>query len=178
MSGYQENPRKGLESNLVPLVSESATLRGIMNADQSLLTVRQAAERLGISVEATRARLSRGTLERVDGPDGTVYVRLHAEPRSDQSTDQSMMLQRADSEIAYLRERLAAADERDREQRRIIAALTARIPELPNAPPEASDSEAAVSDAEPRPGQTPPEPQTTPAKPRVPWWRRVFGQRS
>jgi hypothetical protein len=116
------------------LASGRDTLRSIVNADQSeRLTVRQASERLGISVEAVRARLSRGTLQRETGPDGTVYVVLHGPPRSDQSNDQTLLLQRADSEIAYLRQRLAEADERDREQRRIIAALTSRIPELPEA---------------------------------------------
>jgi hypothetical protein len=115
-----------------------------MDSDQSLLPVRQASERLGISVEAVRARLSRGTLERVDG---TVYVRLHDSPRSDQSTDQTLLLQRADSEIAYLRQRLAEADERDREQRRIIAGLVARVPELSSGASQ-SDESAPVSATE------------------------------
>ncbi len=51
-----------------------------MNDDRSpserLVTVPEAAELLGISPEAVRARLNRGTLQREKGDDGTTYVRL------------------------------------------------------------------------------------------------------
>jgi|SRR5215203_2241498 len=146
-----------------------------MDANQSLLTVRQAAERLDISVEAVRARLNRGTLERVDGDDGTVYVRLDAPTRSDQTDAQALIVKRLDSEVSYLRERLALADERDREQRRIIAALTSRIPELtaggkPEAPDDDLTGREAAHEGEPRPA-------TVGAQEGVqrPWWRKVFG---
>src|SRR4051812_34402520 len=45
-----------------------------------LLTVKDAATVLDISPEAVRARLKRGTLQRETGEDGTVYVRLDADP--------------------------------------------------------------------------------------------------
>ena len=44
-----------------------------------LFTVKDAGEILGISPEAVRARLKRGTLHRETGDDGTVYVRLDAD---------------------------------------------------------------------------------------------------
>lgn len=40
------------------------------------LTAQEAAEELGITVEAVRSRIKRGTLTKEKGPDGTVYVRL------------------------------------------------------------------------------------------------------
>src|SRR5215207_9041118 len=43
------------------------------------VTVPEAAEILGISPEAVRARLNRGTLKREKGGDGTAYVRLNAD---------------------------------------------------------------------------------------------------
>jgi len=45
-----------------------------------LFTVKEAGEILGISPEAVRARLKRGTLHRETGEDGTVLVRLYADP--------------------------------------------------------------------------------------------------
>jgi hypothetical protein len=77
-----------------------------------------------------------------------------------------------------LREQLVQAHERDRENRRIIAALTSRIPAIeaspdaPGSPETASDpvyretpfteEEASQEGAEPRSG--------------APWWRRMFGR--
>src|SRR5215217_6858310 len=52
------------------------------------LTVQEAAEALGITVEAVRARIKRGKLRREKGEDGTVYVWLdaaQAQPDSDQT---------------------------------------------------------------------------------------------
>ena len=56
--------------------------------------------------------------------------------------------------IAALREQLAQANERDRENRRIIAALTQRIPAI-EAPQEASE---APSEATPQPGRVESQP--------------------
>jgi hypothetical protein len=73
--------------------------------------------------------------------------------------------------IESLERQLEQANERDRENRRIIAALTQRIPAI-EAPPEAPESPETPS--EPYPSTAaPPEPET-PAEPR-PWWRRMFG---
>jgi hypothetical protein len=71
-------------------------------------------------------------------------------------TDQSEL-------VAVLREQLAAEREANRENRRIIIALTSRVPELEaseGAPPQ-PEREAAEEPA-PRPTG-------------VPWWRRILG---
>ena len=76
--------------------------------------------------------------------------------------------------IAALREQLAQANERDRENRRIIAALTSRIPaiEAPQEPRESSETGAEKPEtAQPRSDALAPE---RPVEGR-PWWRRVFG---
>jgi hypothetical protein len=56
--------------------------------------------------------------------------------------------------------------------RRIIAALTARIPAI-EAPQEARESPETPSGASPN-TQASPEPET-PTEAARPWWRRVFG---
>jgi excisionase family DNA binding protein len=83
-------------------------------------------------------------------------------------------------QVEDLRGRLDVADQRDREQRRIIAALTSRIPELPSAP---ASPEARESDVSPGPTRTYPEssagPQSSPqarqTEEQRPWWRRIIG---
>src|SRR5829696_8080042 len=54
------------------------------------VTVQEAAEALGITVEAVRARIKRGKLRREKGEGGTVYVWLDAaqtQPDKDQTSD-------------------------------------------------------------------------------------------
>lgn len=73
----------------------------------------------------------------------------------------------------YLRQQLDVRTEELRENRRLLAGLIERIPELeaptsPDRPPDVPES------AEPRPDRvgTPQEPETATQRP---WWRRMFG---
>jgi hypothetical protein len=141
------------------------------------LTLREASEVLGISVEAVRKRTMRGSLPSDIGPDGRRYVYLDAgedvggpSSESHQPEDSSLIAAK-DETIRVLREELERAGERDRENRRIIAALTQRIPEL-EAPQEAPESPESVEQGGDR-GHAPQE-QERPAT--RPWWRRVFGR--
>ncbi len=59
------------------------------------VTVREAADALGITVEAVRGRIKRGTLGHHKAPDGTVYVWIEGDqaatghqPDDNQTTDQ------------------------------------------------------------------------------------------
>ena len=81
------------------------------------------------------------------------------------------LLTAKDETIAALREQLAQANERDRENRRIIAALTARIPAI-----EASQEarETPVGSSEGSSGGDLPSQTEEPVEAR-PWWRRMFG---
>jgi hypothetical protein len=120
-----------------PTVASCPSMQ-LNDAKSQRVTVKQAADLLGATPEAVRARLFRGTLEREGGDRGIVHVRLHANQlrsRADQAGAQSplapYLLERMLDEIAHPRRRLYEADKRDRENRRIIAALTRGIPGLP-----------------------------------------------
>src|SRR4051794_4431420 len=98
------------------------------------LTVDQAATALGISTDAVRKRARRGTLEAEKGADGTVYVWVdggvpsgapsEASGAPDGSTPTQAHLDSMQDQIDSLRQQLDRAEERDRENRRIIAAIT------------------------------------------------------
>jgi predicted ArsR family transcriptional regulator len=136
------------------------------------VTVQEAARILGISEHAVRQRLYRGTLDSEKDPeDGGVFVLLDRDPgeshEGDSPRDTAEMVEMLLDQVRYLREQLNRADERDRENRRIVAALTQRIPEL-EAPAEPREAPQTIS--EPRPDtQGPPEEE------RRSWWRRFFG---
>src|SRR5918912_4150508 len=97
------------------------------------LTVAAAAERLGITKEAVRKRIHRGTLRSDRGSDGTVMVYV---PASEASSSTSTS---PDRELLYveMRERIAYLEgqvEEEREARRradtLLARLMDRVPEL------------------------------------------------
>jgi excisionase family DNA binding protein len=117
----------------------------------SKMSVDEAARVLGISTGTVRNRLARGTLESVK-ENGTVFVLLPVEmsrdvadtptdiPRDvddtpfDMSRDTEAVVAAKNETIRALKEQLDRAEERDRENRRIIAGLVQRIPELEPAP--------------------------------------------
>jgi excisionase family DNA binding protein len=149
---------------------------------QDRVTIQQAAERLGVKEDAIRKRIQRGTLRHEKTSEGRVFVWVDAAQDATQDTaqatsrdaSQDALLTAKDETIAALREQLAQANERDRENRRIIAALTQRIPAIEAPPDSAADAPGApetASDVGDR-GDMPPA-QERPAE--RPWWRRVFG---
>jgi hypothetical protein len=155
---------------------------GATGADRRRLTVPQAAEALGVTVDAVRGRIRRGKLE-AEHEAGAVYVWIDAPDEDDRrgpsatgqrpSDDQSKRIEDLREQVAYLRDQLEQANERDRENRRIIAALTSRIPAI-EAPQEASRE--AAETVEEAPERAEPQPDRVEAQEGVqrPWWRRVF----
>jgi DNA-binding transcriptional MerR regulator len=143
------------------------------------LTLREAAARLGVSESAIRKRVERGTLRSDKGPDGKRYVYLDtvADNMTDRVSDASgrdVLISEMQSHIEDLRNQLAAERQSSAELRRIVAALTSRIPELP----------AASSERPPEgPVTTTDKPESTSARSEEgaqegaqrPWWRRMFG---
>ncbi len=132
------------------------------------LTVAQAAAALGITEGAVRSRIKRGTLP-TTREGGTVFVLLgggtsqaNQAPSPDVPTDQvpPELVEALRDQIRDLREQLEQANERDRENRRIIAALTQRIPEIeaPREPSGATDAPRAPSEATEQPGRVEPQP--------------------
>src|SRR5215212_3464197 len=117
------------------------------------VTVQEAAEALGITVEAVRSRIKRGKLRREKGEGGTVYVWLDAaqtQPDKDQTSDwtrpdydqaadrsrpdkdqtgyrigaQADLVDSLLDQVAYMREQLAEEREARRRADTIIAQLT------------------------------------------------------
>jgi hypothetical protein len=138
-----------------------------MNADylphERFVTVNQAAELLGISVEAVRARMNRGTLPKEKAPDGTVYVRMDADqmrPDSDDANDHTVWdspaFQLMQDQIAFLRAELERKDH-------LLAAALERIPPAIEPAPELRESSETVSEVEAEEEE------------RRPWWKRLFG---
>ena len=146
------------------------------------LSVSEAADALGITVDAVRSRVKRDTIDYVrEG--GRVYVLLDTDesrPGQDQDTDQvgdhgtTAAEDRTDELIATLREQLQAERQAHAEARRIIAGLVERIPaiEAPQEPAEASET------VEEEPERAQPRPTTVESQEAVqrPWWRRMFGR--
>ena len=153
--------------------------------------VQEAARLLGISPEAVRSRLYRGTLDKETGTDGTVYVRLHAdqlrhddEQTADQPQPNAEFVGELRARVEDLREQLAEEREARRRADTIIAQLaraneeqarTIRELEAPSGPP--SDERESPQRAEGEPGRAEPHSATGEAQEGVqrPWWRRMFG---
>ena len=133
-------------------------------------TVREASELLRISQHATRQRIRRNTLESLKDTNGRVYVLLDRDPEPSGEASDKASGERSDVDLVQmLREQLAEAHAANRENRRIIAALTQRIPEI-EAPRETRDSSETPSDGEAGTGT----PASDTDQPRRSWWRRFF----
>jgi hypothetical protein len=149
------------------------------------VTVAQAAEILGVTVEAIRGRIKRGTLDH-ERLSGTVYVLLDADqstnrtrPDTDQATDRlqsdtTALISAKDETITTLRDQLEAERQAHAEARRIIAGLVERIPAIaaPSETPEAAEtSEEQQGRGQPRPDA--PGAQEGSQRPWRSLWRRI-----
>jgi hypothetical protein len=144
-------------------------------------TVQGAAQALGVSVEAVRGRIKRGTIEHVrEG--GTVYVLLEPPPSDqpppgrDQPADQSRLVEVLEDQVDHLRRQLEAERAAHGESRRIIAGLVQRIPELERPPASADEAEMVGESAGgvEDPGESA-EPEAATSQRRS-WWRRLLGR--
>jgi excisionase family DNA binding protein len=143
------------------------------------LTVSEAAEALGISGDAVRSRIKRGTLATVrEG--GRVFVVLGATDRPTaqaQPTDQpgeDRLYEEMAARIRYLEEQVEEEREARRRADTLLARLMDRLPELEAAPETRGEPETVAPDTqrgEPRGGATDAER----AGERRPWWRRMLG---
>jgi len=161
-----------------------------MGEDQSQtgrrpLTVAEASAVLGVTVEAVRGRIKRGTLDH-ERTDKGVFVFLEAEqttdrprPATDQTTDRlqsdsSALISAKDETIATLRDQLEAERQAHAEARRLLMAALERIPPQIEAPSEPQESPETVEEEHGRGG---PHSDVAGAQEGVqrPWWRRMFG---
>jgi hypothetical protein len=136
--------------------------------------VAEAADALGISVDAVRSRVKRGTIEH-ERKGARVYVLLgddESRPGHDQGT--TAREDRTAELIATLREQLQAERQAHAEARRLLAAALERIPAI-EAPQEGSEASETVEE---EPERAEPHSATGEAEEgaqRRPWWRRMFG---
>jgi len=131
--------------------------------------VTEAANILGISTEATRQRIKRGTLPTERDEEGNVFVLLKR-TAADSTRTAANGTDDKERLIAFLRDQLREERETNRENRRIIAGLVQRVPELE---PVRGPRESPVSaPAQPGNGEAP-EDQDGPQERRS-WWRRIF----
>jgi hypothetical protein len=143
-------------------------------------SIPDAAKALELTEEAVRQRVKRGTLDSIK-VDGRLFVLLDIDTSSDTSSDReepvkeepndtssdtSRLVETLEDEVAHLRRQLDQANERDRENRRIIAGLVQRVPELEAAPEQ---REPTMTDSEGADGGVLSEPEQRS------WWRRFFG---
>jgi hypothetical protein len=167
------------------------------------MTVAQASSYLGISAEAVRARIQRGTLEHTkEGK--TVYVLLpddrtrhngqpdehhderHNGDRAQQhngrhDADRTVLVEDLREQVRYLREVVGTRDreletraEELAEMRRIVAGLVQRVPELEPAREAASEPTGApLSHSYDDEGGTSADDEG--ARERPSWFRRFFG---
>src|SRR5215217_8642569 len=138
------------------------------------LTIREAAVRLEVSEGAIRKRIDRGTLRHDRDPDGRIHVYVDtgdtAGTTSGTTHASSTLIFQMQQRIDSLERQLEEARERDRENRRLLAAALERIPPQLEAPSEPRESpETATEGVEPRPGGVQEGAER-------PWWSRWFGR--
>src|SRR5215211_6158311 len=143
------------------------------------LTVAQAADRLGITQDAVRKRIARGTIRHEKDHEGRIFVYLDTFERESKTnqdngqdgvsetvsdTDQDKYTRSLEDQIDFLRRELERKDT-------IIMSLTQRIPELEASP---EPREAPVNSSEETDKGTAPQEQQE-ASQRRSWWRAFFG---
>jgi hypothetical protein len=147
------------------------------------VSVPQAADHLGTTVDAIRKRVQRGTIPHERDRDGRVWILLDTgRPRQDAvqdtvqpQSDSAALISEMRAHNATLQAQLEAERQAHAEARRLLAAALERIPAI-EAPQEASDApEMAEETSE---GVGGPRSYAPGAQEGVqrPWWRRVFGR--
>jgi hypothetical protein len=165
-----------------PTDGQPTTNQATGQATDHRMTVPEAAGILGVSEDAVRSRLKRGTLRKEKGQDGTVFVVMDSDGPADLSTthddqpmtdlttgqapDQAALVEVVRDQVAFLREQLNEEREANRENRRIIAGLVQRVPEL-----EAREARPETAMQEATKGNAPASPEP---KQRRSWLYRFF----
>ena len=144
------------------------------------LTVAQAADRLGVTQDAVRKRIARGTIRHEKDYEGHIFVYLdtfEGESKTDQDNGQDVGSKTVSdaSQDKYTRSLEDQVDFLRRELERkdtIIMSLTQRIPEL-EASPEPREGQVTASEAADK--STPPPEQQEPSQRRSWLYRFFFG---
>jgi hypothetical protein len=176
---------RSIDYRKVPVMHEptNSRLRGQASEathPQRRFSLREAAARLGVSGSAIRKRVERGTLRSDKGPDGKRYVYLDtgADTMADTGADKyerDALISSKDETIAVLRQQLEAERQSSAELRRIVAALTSRIPELPAASSERPPEGPVTTTDKPESDTSARSEESAQEGAQRPWWRRWFG---
>jgi hypothetical protein len=118
------------------------------------VSVYEAAEHLGITVDAIRKRVSRGTIPHERGEDGRVWVILDTDQDATSKlrdtgqppSDTTALISAKDETIATLREQLEAERQAHAEARRLLMAALDKIPAI-EPPSEAAEEPSEASEA-------------------------------
>jgi excisionase family DNA binding protein len=164
-------------------VGEQRPGRDRERGQEQKLTLAEAAEVLGLSKDGVRMRVRRGSLRSEKGEDGRRYVFVTDqdvtaytttdEPQAAVESSRELVDELRDR-VRFLEAQLEQANERDRENRRIVAALTSRIPELEGPQEERSGGPETV-EAEHERAESHPAGAGTQEGEQRSWWRRIFG---
>jgi len=157
-----------------------------MDQDERM-TVAEASERLQISKEAIRKRISRGSLRADKDTDDTVRVYVPASPTASGSFDRDELIAELRARIEDLRTDRDAWREQARRSDYLLGSamernreLEGRLRELEAGPEPAETSEATESPESPGPTRNPTDAgdgQETSARPaQRSWWRRILGE--
>jgi len=133
---------------------------------------------MGVTVDAIRKRITRGTIAHERDEDGRVWVILDTdEDTASKVRDTDQPPSDATALISEMRDRITSLEhqlEQERqansEHRRLLAAALERIPPQLEPPKSPETVEGASEGVEPHPGTE--EPQEAVQRP---WWRRWFG---
>ena len=134
------------------------------------VTVSEAAEQLGITAEAVRMRIKRGTL-RSERQGGRVFVLLGQSQPTDRPDEPTTLISEMRSRIQFLEDEL---QRKDAILLNMTEAMKALNPPAQEAPSQAQESTETAQEQQER-GE--PHSATGGAEEGVrrPWWRRVFG---
>jgi hypothetical protein len=157
------------------------------------LDVNSTAEELGISTDAVRKRIARGSLES-DRRDGNVLVWLDGgwteaghEAQGQASADGGALVEVLTDQVSYLRDQLSEEREARRRADTIIAQLSQTNTQLSNrvleldAPARSTGASEPSEETSQDAANGPPGPAPRPGGAEAqngsqrPWWRRVFG---
>jgi len=135
------------------------------------VTLREAADILGLSKEAVRKRVIRGTLRSDTGGDGRRYVYLDAGGDEAPTHEGDALISEMRSRIQFLEDEL---QRKDAILLNMTEAMKALSPPPQEAPSEARESPQTVEE---EPERAERHSATGEAQEGVqrPWWRRVFG---
>jgi len=142
------------------------------------VTMQEAADELGLTVEAIRKRVQRGSMRSDKGEDGRRYVYLYESHHEVQvEASEEPLVEELRDRVSSLEKMLDEEREARTEERRrhdtLMAQLMQRIPELESPAQEPREAPLQAQEGEPRtPGEPRPGPETQASRP---WWRRLLG---